>query len=61
MPLKTPPPKSSGTPKGKTLTPPPGKNKGKAPLPKGKSAPPSQPAVVSVPWWDTLSPERKLD
>lgn len=63
MPLKTPPPKSSGTPKGKTLTPPPGKNKGKAPSPKGKSAhqaaPP--PPVISPSFWDSLTPERRLD
>lgn len=63
MPLKTPPspPKSSGKPKGKTLPPAQGKNKGKAPAPKGKSAQPSQPPPVSVSWWDSLSPERKLD
>ncbi|HSA99090.1 MAG TPA: DNA translocase FtsK 4TM domain-containing protein [Anaerolineales bacterium] len=40
-----------------------GKNKGKTPLSKGKSAQRAsrQPAVVSVSWWDSLSPERKLD
>lgn len=63
MPLKTPPPKSSGTPKGKTLTPPLGKNKGKVPPPKGKSAqqaaPP--PPVISPSFWDSLTPERRLD
>ena len=26
-----------------------------------KKSPPPQPTIVSVPWWDTLSPERKLD
>lgn len=54
MPLKTPASSRSG-----------GKAKGKASPPRGKSAararvtPPPEP--VSVSWWSTLSPERKLD
>src|SRR4030095_12385908 len=63
MPLKTPAPasKSSGKPKGKTLTSSAGKSK--APEAKGKSAPRASkpPEPVSVSWWDSLSPERKLD
>jgi S-DNA-T family DNA segregation ATPase FtsK/SpoIIIE len=62
MPLKTPVPasKASGKPKGKTSTPSQGKSK--TPPAKGKSAARvSPPAPVSVSWWQTLSPERKLD
>lgn len=63
MPLKTPTPasKSGGKPKGKTLTSSQGKSK--TPAAKGKSAPRASqpPAPVSVGWWDSLSPERKLD
>jgi len=61
MPLKTPSSasKSTGKPKGKTVTP--SKGKSKAPTAKGKSAPRAQPEPVSVSWWDSLSPERKLD
>ncbi|RPJ25337.1 MAG: DNA translocase FtsK, partial [Chloroflexi bacterium] len=67
MPLRTPfsSSRSSGKPKGKTLTASQGKgNAGrKTPASKGKPAHPAarQPAVVSVSWWDALSPERKLD
>ena len=63
MPLKTPTSasKSGAKPKGKTLTPAHGKDKAKSAPSKGKSARPSQPEPVSVPWWDTLSAERKLD
>ena len=76
MPLKTsiPTNKSDTQPKGKAGAPPPPKGKGetrlasakgrgggKQPHPKkGKSAlPPPEPAPPS--WWETLSPERKLD
>ncbi len=45
------------------MTPSQGKSKGKTPPAKGKSAQHAarQPAVVSMSWWDSLSPERKLD
>jgi len=73
MPLKTPIPatnKSHIQPKGKAGAPAPkgkggpapakGKAGGKHPIPKkGKPAPPPEPAPPS--WWETLSPERKLD
>ena len=66
MPLKTPASssKSTGKPKGKTVTPSQGKSK--TPPAKGKSAPRAartshQPEPVSVSWWSTLSAERKLD
>ncbi|HEX9840047.1 MAG TPA: DNA translocase FtsK 4TM domain-containing protein, partial [Anaerolineales bacterium] len=60
MPLKTPssPAKSGGKPKGKVLTPSSGKDKHK---PVSKKKTPSQPPVVSISWWEALSPERKLD
>ncbi|HLO29426.1 MAG TPA: DNA translocase FtsK 4TM domain-containing protein [Anaerolineales bacterium] len=65
MPLRTPSSssKSGGNAKGKTLSPSPAKDKSKAPASKGKSAPRAshQPEPVSVSWWDSLSPERKLD
>ncbi len=63
MPLKTPSSasKPGGKPKGKVLTPSPGKAKSKAPPAKGKAAHQSQPEQVSVSWWDSLSAERKLD
>ena len=64
MPLKTPssPSKSSGKPKGKTVTPSHGKDKEQNASGEGKvCAPLRQPELVSVSWWDTLSPERKLD
>src|SRR5687768_16328676 len=59
MPLKTPSPvtsKSGAKPKGKVVTPARGKDKAAA-----KKKTPSQPPVVSVSWWQALSPERKLD
>jgi DNA segregation ATPase FtsK/SpoIIIE, S-DNA-T family len=63
MPLKTPSPatKSGVKPKGKTVTPARGKGENKA-APKKKTQPASQaPPPVYLSWWDTLSPERKLD
>jgi S-DNA-T family DNA segregation ATPase FtsK/SpoIIIE len=61
MPLKTPSSssKSDGKSKGRIVTPARGKGNGK-PASKKKSHHP-EPEVVSVPWWDTLSAERKLD
>ncbi len=64
MPLKTPSSSSkkpNAKPKGKTPVPARGKGGGKTPAKRGKSAPLSQPEFVSVSWWDTLTPERKLD
>jgi len=62
MPLKTPssPPKPSpsGKPKGKLVTPASGKDKNK---PFSRKKTPISPPVVSVTWWEALSPERKLD
>ena len=57
MPLKTPPSKSDGKSKGKVLT---------ASHARGKSASRKkthhpEPEVVSVSWWDALTPERRLD
>ena len=63
MPLKTPssPSKSSGKPAGKIVTPAPrGGNKSK-PASAKKKAPPPEPELVSIRWWDTLTDERKLD
>src|SRR6185436_10301179 len=77
MPLKTPfsasnksdtKPKGKGVPasapaKGKGGVPPArGKDGGKASAPKkGKAAPPPQTVPAPPTWWETLSPERKLD
>ena len=65
MPLKTPssPSKSGGKPKGKTVTSSHGKDKVKSHPSKAKSARQAShpPPPVSVSWWSTLSPERKLD
>ncbi|MGZ9222896.1 MAG: DNA translocase FtsK 4TM domain-containing protein, partial [Anaerolineales bacterium] len=60
MPLKTPSSsaKSGGKLKGKVLTPSSGKEKNK---PSSKKKTPVPPPVVSVTWWEALSPERKLD
>jgi S-DNA-T family DNA segregation ATPase FtsK/SpoIIIE len=60
MPLKTPssPAKSGGKPKGKVVTPSSGKEKNK---PASKKKTPAQLPVVSISWWEALSPERKLD
>ena len=60
MPLKTPssPAKSGGKPKGKVLTPSSGKDKNK---PASNKKTQTQPPVVSISWWEALSPERKLD
>jgi len=60
MPLKTPssPAKPGGKLKGKVLTPSSGKDKNK---PSSKKKAPAQPPVVSITWWEALSPERKLD
>ena len=59
MPLKTPPPKSDGKPKGKVVTPMRGKGDGK-PSSKKKAHSP-EPEIVPITWWESLSPERKLD
>jgi S-DNA-T family DNA segregation ATPase FtsK/SpoIIIE len=59
MPLKTPPPKSDGKPKGKVLTP--GKGDGKPASHSKKKAPPPEPELVSVSFWESLTPERRLD
>jgi S-DNA-T family DNA segregation ATPase FtsK/SpoIIIE len=63
MPLKTPSStsKSTGKPKGKTVTSSQGKSK--APSAKARPAPRAaqQPGPVSVGWWASLSAERKLD
>jgi len=75
MPLKTPfsaSNKSDTQPKGKSGTPPAkgkgghapakGKDGGKHPTPRrGKSALPPPPEPAPPSWWETLSPERKLD
>jgi len=75
MPLKTPfsaSNKSDTNPRGKAATPPAkgrggapsarGKDGGKPPASKkGKAAPPPQPVPAPPTWWETLSPERKLD
>src|SRR4026208_1240612 len=75
MPLKTPfsaSNKSDTQPKGKAAPPPAkgkggtasarGKAGGKQPAPKkGKSAAPPKPEYAPPSWWETLSPERKLD
>jgi S-DNA-T family DNA segregation ATPase FtsK/SpoIIIE len=63
MPLKVPftSPKSSAKSKGKTLTPSRGKNASKAAPKKGRASHPPRPEPVSVSWWDSLTPERKLD
>jgi S-DNA-T family DNA segregation ATPase FtsK/SpoIIIE len=61
MPLKTPSSaaKSTGKPKGKTVTSSSGKSK--TPAAKAKSAAHALPEPVRVSWWSSLSPERKLD
>ena len=66
MPLKTPASasRSGGKAKGKTPTPSPAKGKspparGKPVARAGRASLPPEP--VSVGWWDSLSPERKLD
>ena len=58
MPLKTPssPAKSGGKPKGKIVSPARGKDKAAS-----KRKTPVPPPVVSISWWEALSPERKLD
>jgi DNA segregation ATPase FtsK/SpoIIIE, S-DNA-T family len=62
MPLRTSSSSKSGSnAKGKTLTPSHGKAKSKPASSKGKSAARAQPEPVSVSWWASLSPERKLD
>ncbi len=62
MPLKTPSSsKSGGKPRGKAASPSQGKAKGKPASSKGKSARFEQPEPVSVSWWDSLTPERRLD
>ena len=73
MPLKTPfsaTNKSDTQPKGKSGPPPakgkggPAPTKGKSPTPKkgrGLPAPPPTPEPAPPSWWETLSPERKLD
>ena len=62
MPLKTPSSsKSGGKPRGKAASPSHGKAKGKSASSRGKSARLEQPEPVSVSWWDSLTPERRLD
>jgi len=74
MPLKTPfsasnksdtqPKGKAPAPKGKGDTPSKGKDGGKSPAPKksrGLPPPPPPPEPASPSWWETLSPERKLD
>ena len=63
MPLKTPSSsaKSAGKPKGKVLPSSHGKDKSKSHSSKGKSARHAPPEPVSVSWWDSLTPERRLD
>ena len=74
MPLKTPfsasnksdtqPKGKAPAPKGKGGTPSKGKDGGKSPAPKksrGLPPPPPPPEPASPSWWETLSPERKLD
>ncbi len=58
MPLKTPPPKSDGKSKGKVVTPR-GKGDGKSASKRKTHRP--EPEIVSVSWWDALTPERRLD
>ncbi len=64
MPLKTPsspPSKAGGKPKGKTVTPAARRGGGEnKPASKKKTHPPA-PEPVSPSWWETLTPERKLD
>jgi S-DNA-T family DNA segregation ATPase FtsK/SpoIIIE len=63
MPLKVPhtAPKSGAKSKGMTVMPSRGKSKaGPAPK-KGRGTPHAPPEPVSVSWWDSLSPERRLD
>ncbi len=63
MPLKTPnsTSKSGGKAKGKVVTPARGKADNKT-APKKKTSPASQaPEPVYLSWWETLTPERKLD
>src|SRR5919109_641686 len=63
MPLKTPSQASKsgsvGKPKGKAVTPARGKGENK-PAPKKKTQP-APPVPVRLSWWETLTPERKLD
>ncbi|HSL28188.1 MAG TPA: DNA translocase FtsK 4TM domain-containing protein [Anaerolineales bacterium] len=62
MPLKTPASsKSGGKPRGKTGSPSHGKAKGKSPSSKGGTPRLAQPEPVSGSWWDSLTPERRLD
>lgn len=63
MPLKVPftSPKSGAKSKARTLTPPRGKNTSKPAPKKGRGTHHAPPEPVSVSWWDSLSPERKLD
>lgn len=63
MPLKTPnsTSKSGGKPKGKVVTPARGKADNKS-APKKKTPPaPQKPEPAYLSWWETLTPERKLD
>lgn len=65
MPLKTPSSAAksgpAGKPKGKTVSPAQSKGENK-PAPKKKTQlAPQAPQPVTLSWWDTLSPERKLD
>ena len=62
MPLKTPSSasKPGGKPKGKTVTPAARRGGENKPAPRKKTQP-SVPEPVYLSWWDTLTPERKLD
>ncbi|HRJ57993.1 MAG TPA: DNA translocase FtsK 4TM domain-containing protein [Anaerolineales bacterium] len=63
MPLLKPsePPKKNTKPAGKTLAPKKGGAPGGKPASKGKAHHPPPPAPREPSWWETLSPERKLD
>jgi len=61
MPLKMPFFSSSQKPKAGARGKSAGKDKGISPSKRGKAAPPPPPEPVPSSWWETLSPERKLD
>ena len=61
MPLKTPPPKSDGKPKGRIVTASHARGKGDGKSASRKKTPHSEPEVVSASWWESLPPERRLD
>jgi S-DNA-T family DNA segregation ATPase FtsK/SpoIIIE len=57
MPFFSPSQKPKAGARGKSA----GKDKGISPSKRGKAAPPPPPEPVPSSWWETLSPERKLD